>query len=82
MCNFMATDINKVLSDYQQCEFVKIHQHLRDICVPIIRAIDIITLKMGTEMVPETKVFNEQTRLIAQEDFIKEITCFLCNCTP
>jgi hypothetical protein len=30
-------------------------------------------LMMGTELVPETSIFNELTRLIAQEDFINEV---------
>jgi hypothetical protein len=35
---YMATNINKILSCYQPCQFVKNHKRLGTISVPIIKA--------------------------------------------
>jgi hypothetical protein len=57
----MATNMNKVLSGYQPCSFVKNRQYLGDHLCPHHQDSD------GGDRVC---VFNELTWLIAQEDFI------------
>jgi hypothetical protein len=63
----MVTNINKIYLGYQPCQIAK-NQHFRDLLCPHHHGNDdgeIITLMMGTEMVPEMLVvFNELTQLM------------------
>jgi hypothetical protein len=65
----MATNINKVFSGYQLCDFGKNRQHFRDHLYPHHQCSDspddgsrdvsetlVVALMVGTDMVPETLV--------------------------